>query len=134
MLTPLEEQTVSLYAAGLTLREVGAQVGRSHEWVRRVVKAHSDTRNRGRIVTENEVATCVFCGRGIDPAQEYCSRGCYAAYRRKRAIDELQPAIAAIRAGKSYQEAADMLGIESGWTLWSRLNHFGLLPKSSNNR
>ncbi len=135
MLTPIEEQTLSLYDAGLTLREVGAQVGRSHEWVRKIIAKHSVSRPRGRIVVPPEPGKypdrCTFCGRGVDDGREFCSRMCFGAQRRKNAIETLQPALEAVKAGKSFQEAAELIGVPSGWTLWSRLNHFGLLPKGS---
>lgn len=126
MLSPLQEQAIELYNSGKNLREVAAEVQRSHEWVRKTLKrAGEGARNRGREPLHRP--KCVVCGSLCQkPDARFCSRPCVQRDRNRAAVERLQDALRVLRAGGTYNEAAAVIGFPNGWHLWGRLHHFGL--------
>lgn len=126
MLTPLQEKAIELYNAGKNLREVAAEVQRSHEWVRKTLaRAGEDSRNRGR--EPKNRPECGHCKKPVHkPTAKFCSRPCLHRARHQEAVDRLEAALHVLRAGGTYNEAASAVGFPSGWHLWGRLHHFGL--------
>lgn len=132
MLPPLEEKAVLLYREGKHLREVAEELGRSHEWVRKVlVKAHEPVRGRGREFSERP--SCAVCGKPCAKSEaKYCSRDCSQKMRLDTAMKKVDLALEALQGGATYSEAAKRAGFKNGWHLWGRLNHFGMTKDLAN--
>lgn len=124
MLSPLQEKAIELYKSGKNLREVAAEVQRSHEWVRKLLKKmDEELRHRGRAPVEHP--ECAYCKQPCAKSDSvYCGKACMYIHRYKVAAAKLQPAIRVLRMGGSYAEAAEAAGFQSAWHLWGRLNHF----------
>lgn len=120
------EKAIRLYQSGLNLREVGAAVNRSHEWVRKVVaSAGKPVRSRGREFLDRP--DCAQCKKPCPKlGAQFCSRDCLNKSRRKLALAKLESAIRVLNNGGSYAAAAEKSGFKSAWHLWGRMHHFGL--------
>lgn len=131
MLTPLQEQAVELYRNGKNLREVADEVGRSHEWVRKtLLKGGVDLRERGQEMRARPA--CLRCGKPCQTLRaRYCSRTCLSATRFDGAMDKINVALDVLKSGGSYTEAAKAAGYQTGWHLYGRLHHFGLIPANA---
>lgn len=126
MLTPIQEQAVTLYGLGKDLREVAGALGRSHEWVRKTLAvAGVPTRGRGRGAADR--SSCLTCGKVCQTLRaQFCSRECLHKNRYDIAMKRVNVALGVLRTGGSYASAAEKSGFSSGWHLWGRLYHFGL--------
>jgi hypothetical protein len=126
MLTPIQEEAVRLYGEGHGLRAVAHKLNRSHEWVRKSLKAAGiDPRSRGRVVVERR--HCAECGKLCRTLRaEFCSRECFSKHRLDVAMQRLEVARKSLREGDTFAVAAEKSGFKSAWHLWGRLYHFGL--------
>jgi hypothetical protein len=126
MLTPIQEQAVTLYGLGKDLREVAGALNRSHEWVRKTLAvAGVPTRGRGRGAADR--SACLTCGKICQTLRaQFCSRECLHKNRYENAMLRVNVALGVLRTGGSYAAAAEKAGFSSGWHLWGRLYHFGL--------
>jgi transposase-like protein len=129
--TPLHEEAVRLYVSGQTLRDVAAAVGRSHEWVRRAIRDSGELpREIGRPTAMKP--RCIVCYKPCSKSTaNFCSRVCVKKHRHELSVVRLKKAMAALKAGKTYREAAKIAGIKTAWELWGRLFRAGYLKPSS---
>jgi hypothetical protein len=103
---------------GITLRDIGARLGLTHERVRQILVAHDTPaiarRSRGRPATRVAVV-CAACGKAswrrrseVAAGPMYCSRACVIAARLK--VTDVQAVLALRAEGLSWAAAARRLG------------------------
>jgi hypothetical protein len=105
-MTAMQEEAIRLYREGLDLRQVGAELGRSHEWVRLTLRdAGEPLRERGRVPKERP--ECMACGLPTATfGGRYCSHACRAKHQGGILKERLDKAMRLINQGATYDQAA----------------------------
>jgi hypothetical protein len=123
-LDPLKEEALRLYVVeGWTLRQAAGEVGRSHEWVRKVLLAEGEAlRERGRVPIDH--AACPVCSTVTKSHEsKYCSIRCF----RLRHAAQVKEADRLLLLGVSEIEIAQSMGITLR-RLETLLSKHGYLP------